>query len=641
MAEDLKVEIAIEAAQKTGAITATATELADLEAHLEGAGKSAKEASEGMGAMDQASEELTKKLTQLASAAAIGTFFKQAIDESLKEAEALRVLQGSIESTGASWGQYKGQIEAFAAAQQAATRFDDTVTFEVLGKLALATRSVGEAMRATRLAQDLSVQSGKPLAETTSIINQLLLGQERAVKTATKEFGNYAGGATTAQQTLDNLQKSVHGAAAAEESHTKTLAQNRNQLADFQQKIGDGLVPVLVVLSNTLAFVIKGWDQLGETIAGVMAASVVGVSGASMAFEQFLVGNFSLAAATANQTKDQVVGIAEETASKIAEIEERFKGTASSSAGENEKLQAREGIQAAEKAAQDKLAIQKELSDQTNQIINDEFEFKRLKLNEEIAAAEAAGVTKIDFKNGEIEEQIGLEEFRAIKELQIAQEQAAAMSGLNAQKNADRIKQENFQKAQDEERKKNFSNTLNFLSTLQRAKSKELAAIGKAAAITETIINTAAAVMGAYRSLSWIPAVGPALGAAAAGLVATAGAAQVAMISGTQLEMGGVTNVGTGNRGGTFANIGENNKKEAILPLEDARAMGLVGKSISEQMGGGMGMTVININVTAEVPQWRSIMEAIAEEAASGSPEIIKIARRLGDLNELHAGRAS
>lgn len=86
------------------------------------------------------------------------------------------------------------------------------------------------------------------------------------------------------------------------------------------------------------------------------------------------------------------------------------------------------------------------------------------------------------------------------------------------------------------------------LSQLATSKNKELAAIGKAAAITEAVINTYKSATGAYASLSGIPYVGPALGAAAAAAAVAAGMANVAKIrsAGSFATGGGFTVGGSG-----------------------------------------------------------------------------------------------
>jgi len=81
------------------------------------------------------------------------------------------------------------------------------------------------------------------------------------------------------------------------------------------------------------------------------------------------------------------------------------------------------------------------------------------------------------------------------------------------------------------------------LASLQNSSNKKLAAIGKAAAITNAIIDTYKSATGAYAAMSSIPFVGPALGAAAAAAAIAAGMANVSAIrsQGSGFKNGGYT----------------------------------------------------------------------------------------------------
>lgn len=68
------------------------------------------------------------------------------------------------------------------------------------------------------------------------------------------------------------------------------------------------------------------------------------------------------------------------------------------------------------------------------------------------------------------------------------------------------------------------------LSQLQKSENSKIAAIGKAAAITQAVINTYQSATAAYAAMAGIPYVGPALGAAAAAAAVVAGMANVAQI---------------------------------------------------------------------------------------------------------------
>lgn len=68
------------------------------------------------------------------------------------------------------------------------------------------------------------------------------------------------------------------------------------------------------------------------------------------------------------------------------------------------------------------------------------------------------------------------------------------------------------------------------LATLQRSENSKIAAVGKAAAIAQALINTYQSATSAYAAMAAIPVVGPALGVAAAAAAIAAGLANVAQI---------------------------------------------------------------------------------------------------------------
>lgn len=110
----------------------------------------------------------------------------------------------------------------------------------------------------------------------------------------------------------------------------------------------------------------------------------------------------------------------------------------------------------------------------------------------------------------------------ALRQADLISEQTAAAAKLqiwNAQQNAQLNTAKTF---------------FGHLEGLQSSNNRKLAAVGKAAAITNAVINTYQAATGAYASMASIPYVGPALGAAAAAAAIAAGMANVAQIRSQQ-----------------------------------------------------------------------------------------------------------
>lgn len=90
---------------------------------------------------------------------------------------------------------------------------------------------------------------------------------------------------------------------------------------------------------------------------------------------------------------------------------------------------------------------------------------------------------------------------------------------------------------------------------MQKSENKKQAAIGKAAAIAQTIINTYSAATASYNAMAGIPYVGPFLGAAAAAAAVVAGMANVQAIRSQSVGFRTGGNMTVGGSGGTDSQL--------------------------------------------------------------------------------------
>ena len=121
--------------------------------------------------------------------------------------------------------------------------------------------------------------------------------------------------------------------------------------------------------------------------------------------------------------------------------------------------------------------------------------------------------------------------------------------------------------------------------------------------------------------MAGIPIVGPALGAAAAAAAIAYGLNNVAQISGIKLAEGGLVKAVTG---GVPAVVGEGGSDEAVLPLDNARAMQRIGGAIAEQSGATNGV-VVNINVAA-TGGVEAILDQLTDAARNGTVQALEFA---------------
>lgn len=173
-------------------------------------------------------------------------------------------------------------------------------------------------------------------------------------------------------------------------------------------------------------------------------------------------------------------------------------------------------------------------------------------------------------------------------------------------------------KATSKQRADNLASTFNTIATLSESGNKELAAIGKAAAITTATIDGFAAVQKALASAP------PPFNFALAALVGVATAANVAKIAGVGLK-GGIDSVpGVGSHDQFPAVLAPN---ERVVPAQTNKDL---KEFLASQKNGGSSR-IINLNITIQnnLPASREagalMIEAINDSLANGSLRIQNI----------------
>lgn len=286
--------------------------------------------------------------------------------------------------------------------------------------------------------------------------------------------------------------------------------------------------------------VIKGiFVTAGQTIGTV-------IGGVGLGINQLVNGQFSKAFQTVKfmgeELKKGFVENAEQTGAELNRIEDLYEQKRIDKLRENEqkKLDIKREMKQVE---MDELTAEQEAKIERD-ILEAERELEFLNMTEEqkiMAKAQWLAQDLANFK--------GHAKERKLLEKQLAVEEKSAELAMTE-----------FKKKQAEQRANHQKEALSRISTLARSNNKTLAAIGKAAALTQIAIDGPAAVVNAYRN---IPAP---FNFAAAAAVAAAVAAQAAQVTGVQFADGGIV---TPTSSGTPAIIGEAGRSEAVIPLPD------------------------------------------------------------------------
>lgn len=213
-----------------------------------------------------------------------------------------------------------------------------------------------------------------------------------------------------------------------------------------------------------------------------------------------------------------------------------------------------------------------------------------------------------------------LEELRALKQQYIDQEitdetlKQEALRNLEQQYNTQRLAND---KKSAQARQQVYGSMWSALTGLASSENKKVAAVGKVASIAQATMSM---FTGAAKALELpFPA-----NLAAVATVLAQGAALVSQIEAVKLAKGGLVKAVTG---GVPAVIGEGGSDEAVLPLDNSRAMRRIGGAIAEESGpaGLAGAITVNVNVTANggLP---AFLNELTEATQNGVTEALRYA---------------
>lgn len=360
-----------------------------LGAKFKGVGEEAKKAQSSLGKLRGEAGDLLKSFLPFATGAGIVAFFTNAVKASEAHAESLRRLKGNMDAAGISFDANRTQVIAWSEAIQAATRFDNDVAIESLERFIRVTGNLAQAQRATVLAMDLSVRTGKTLEESQQIIVDLLSNQERGLRQVNKEFAGFTHNARTSQEAIDRLSTAVDGAARNEEGLTKTVGQTKAAFDDFSRTIGDALSPAVAFLIRQTTNLFRVFESLGSLIAGVMAGALDGLNGVSRAMMAIATLHFSKVGDIFKETMSRVHEDAKNTDADLNRIWEK-----QTEKQINEAMKAGEGRLQVTTAVNEQLKakiaeFEDEISKNIAALGEETFQKKVLMLQQEIGARRA------------------------------------------------------------------------------------------------------------------------------------------------------------------------------------------------------------------------------------------------------------
>lgn len=470
----------------------------------------------------------TVKENFLAVTAAIGTMVAigvSLVKSAIESEDAVNKLNIALKNQGVFSAQLSKEMQAYATELQRTSTFSDEAiirTQAMLTTFGLAGKSMKDATQSTL---DLASGLGIDLNSAAMLVGKAFAGETGTLSRFGIIIDENIPRSERFAAAIQQINQRFGGEAAnATQTFSGRVAILGNQFDDIKEKIGAQIIPVLEYYAQHIQTIMNAMTEWG----GIMnTLKITGLEFSKSIIEGILIGveNLPILGQAWKLIGIDLDDINAKIDAQIAKIQE------TTLVGQEEG---------------------------TKQLLNQQMVTK--------------GMT--DIKKREMEEKAKLED-KARKE----NEKRVATDIKVIQ---DKVKME---MELDKQRAANFESTLNFISTLSRSKNKELAMIGKAAAISQATIDTYVAI---NRALSSAP---PPYNFILAGLVGTAGFANVARIGGIQLAQGGMV---LPRGGGVPATIAEAGHAEAVIPLDDERTR---EKLQASGFGGGGNTIIINAGV--------------------------------------------
>jgi len=488
-------------------------------------------------------------------------FLGDSLRSFLEADRAVNKLNAALKTQGVYTAALSGELQRFATELQRQTTFSDEAILSAQALFTTFGLAGSEMKRATQAAVDLSAGLGIDLTTSAMLVGKAFTGSTEMLSRYGIRIAENIPASERFSEVLRQINDRFGGRAVAElDSYQGRIQNLKNRFDDIKEQIGEALIPVLDRGLRVIEFFIGGIERLGGIFPAVF------MTGLSV-LQEFVV------------------------ALQLAVQQVPFLGSALGLIGVNfdelnQKIQSQiDKIMLLTQQEQDefgtRLLNQQQFSNSSNAIEQNRATAKKKVLDKELQDLKKTLDEEVLY-NRKVRDQAAKED--------AARDETAAFE----------------EQRRRDDRARNFAHFLNHISSLSSSKNKEMAAVGKAAAITQATIDTYAAGTAAYKSLAGIPVVGPVLAAAAAATAIAAGLANVARIRGVQLAEGGIV---MPRPGGTLATIGEGGRPEAVIPLDDPEA-----QETLEGLGGTTVNVIVNGTLIADPLSVQEFARAIDKE---------------------------
>lgn len=578
-------------------------------------------------------------------------FAKESIQAYLANARAVNMLEASFKAVGYTSTQAMKQAKAFAQEMQSLTGIADEAFLDAQRLLANYGVVGAKAQEAIRAAYSLSVGVGMDFQSSLLQIAKAAAGSTGSLSRygIVLEDGVKQGEKFDAVLAQINTRFGAAAQAAMDDTITKTKALAQ-EWGDFKELVGKELEPLFRKLIDYSREFVQGLGELfGEKTGqkkyaenlrriGELQKEINEADDEALKYEAEHYGKLAdLKWKAVNKRQEErykeIALLEEENKKLIEQFDQELRNTSA----EEKKRQVQEKQVAVQrqkvalaqeetKAAEDTLKKQQKILDnlglstskdlrgwgkasETSEPAPTDLEVAAGGANSLATAADS--ISKYDIERENL--QLLYEEKKAYIDKEIADEELKqeALANLNNQYAQQQLAND---RNQAKARQQVYASMWGALTNLANSSNRKVAAIGKVASVAQATMSM---FTGAAKALELpFPA-----NLAAVATVLAQGAMLVEQIQAVKLAEGGLVKAVTG---GVNTVIGEGGSDEAVLPLDNTRAMQRIGNAIGEA-GGSVGKDVV-INQYINITAGSGIIPDITEALRSGTVDALEFA---------------
>lgn len=655
---DNKTTIEIQSEFNDKGIKAAKQGLKDIAEETKKTANETKKAEQATNANTEATSRFSLKALAVWGAVAVSVkkvvdFATQSINAHLQNARAVRTLDESFRALGITNVAAIKNAKVFATEMQNATGIADETFLNAQRMLANFGIVGQKAQESIKAAYALAVGRNMDFAAAMDLVTRAAAGQTQSLTRQGIQINKNIPESERYNDILKQINDKFGAAAQAQIGDSITQVEALKQKwGDFKEIIGALLIPAFDLLISKAT---KAVDILNELVGNDKNAIEATIAADKKRLE--LLNRRYIIEQQAAITNAKNGQISEIYAKRLKDLENEML-MVSTAINENQKTLKKDAEELAKKEqeinnqtaqiAKNKLAAENSTKAQEESLKNQQSIIAQMGLNAEkpteqtsswgtltsketdlsnaaeYAAAEAHLNEMLELKRLYIEEQITDEQLKNEALLNLDKQYVEQLGLLDEQSAADKKARE--QKSAND-RKAINQKAVSDLISLSNSSNKQFAAIGKTAAIATATMDTYKAANAAYSAMAGIPVVGPALGAAAAAAAIAAGFNNVAQISNIKLAQGGLVKAVSG---GVNAVIGEGGSDEAVLPLNNRRALNRIGGAIAEstaQSGDSINNNAVNININVSATGGlQAFLDELTEATRNGTTEALQYA---------------